>query len=213
MNKYGLKRKDEDPREGRMDDGEDEEEESVKKHARHEEGNMAGSSSTNPMPMQERSPAPIASTETGQEEVSAAGRKRNVDENWDEIAAKIRRSGAGRQRESDGQKDEDMLMIMDLMCEEATDDQGNINEYKEAKLEETFDWGQHPRTFWTDAYDEECQSKIYDELTGHELEQGGGAEGKDERDRRSRQHGRLGDCTSFATHCQDRAWAHKGPLG
>ena len=32
-----------------------------------------------------------------------------------------------------------MLMIMDLMCEEATDDQGNINEYKEAKLEETFD--------------------------------------------------------------------------
>ena len=130
---------------------------------------MPGSSSTNPMPTQERSPAPTASTETGQEEVSPAGRKRDVDENWDDIAAKIWRSGAGRQRESDGQKDEDMLMIMDLMCEQATDDQGNIHENKEAKLEETFDRGQHPRTSWTDAYDEECQSKIYDELTGHEL--------------------------------------------
>ena len=58
VNKYGLKRKDEEPREGRMNDGEDEEEEPVKKHARHEEGNMPGSSSTNPMPTQERSPAP-----------------------------------------------------------------------------------------------------------------------------------------------------------
>ena len=35
---------------------------------------MPGSSSTNPMPTQERSPAPTASTETGEEEVSAAGR-------------------------------------------------------------------------------------------------------------------------------------------
>ena len=69
-----------------MNDGEDEEEEPVKKRAIHEEGNMPGSSSTDPMsmPMQERSPAPTASTETGQEEASAAGRKRDVDENWDE---------------------------------------------------------------------------------------------------------------------------------
>ena len=35
VHKYGLKRKDEEPREGRMNDGEDEEEEPVKKHARH----------------------------------------------------------------------------------------------------------------------------------------------------------------------------------
>ena len=53
-------------------------------------------------------------------------------------------------------------MIMDLMCEKGTDDQGNINEYKEAKLEETFHWGQHTRTSWADAYDEECQSKRTD---------------------------------------------------
>ena len=39
--------------------------------------------------------------------------------------------------DSDGQKDEDMLMIMDLMCVEATEDQVNINDCKEANLEET----------------------------------------------------------------------------
>ena len=47
-----------------------------------------------------------------------------------------------------------------------------MNDYKEANLEETFDWGQHPRMSWTDAYDEKCQSKVYDELTGHELGKG-----------------------------------------
>ena len=61
-------------------------------------------------------------------------------------------------------------MIMDSMCEEATEGQENINDYQEAKLEETFDWDQHPRMSWADAYDEECQFKIYDELTGHELD-------------------------------------------
>ena len=40
-----------------------------------------------------------------------------------------------------------------------------------------------------------------------------GAEVEDERDRGPRQHGRLGDCTSCAMHCQDRVWAQKGPLG
>ena len=171
VNKYGLKRKDEEPRGGRMNDGEDEKEEPVKKHARHEEGHMPGSSSTDPMPMQEQSPAFTTSTkEAGRGEASATGRRRDVDENWEDITAKIRKSGAARQRECDGQKDEDMLMIMDLMCEEATEDQENINDYREAKLEETLDWGQHPRMSWADAYDEECQSKIYDELTGHELD-------------------------------------------
>ena len=165
VNKYGLKRKDEESRGGRMNDGEDEEEERVKKHARHEEGHMPGSSSTDPMPMQEQSPVSTTSTETGQEEASAAGRKRDVDENWEEVASKIRRSGAGRQRESDGQKDEDMLMIMDLRClRMPRKTRGNID-YKEANFEDTFDWGQHPRMSWADAYDEECQSKIYDELT------------------------------------------------
>ena len=46
-----------------------------------------------------------------------------------------------------------MLMIMDLMCEEATEGQDNINDYQEAKLEETFDWGQHPRMSWANAND------------------------------------------------------------
>ena len=74
VNKYGLKRKDEEPKGGRMNDGEDEKEEPVKKHARHEEGRMPGSSSTDPMPMQEQSPVPTTSTETSQEEASGAGR-------------------------------------------------------------------------------------------------------------------------------------------
>ena len=70
-----------------MNDGEDEKEEPVKKHARHEEGHMPGSSSTNPMPMQEQSPALTASTESGQGGASATGHKRVVGENWEEIAA------------------------------------------------------------------------------------------------------------------------------
>ena len=59
-----------------MNDGEDENEELIKKHARHEEGHMPRSSSTDPMPMQEQSLAPTASTETGHEEALAAGRKK-----------------------------------------------------------------------------------------------------------------------------------------
>ena len=143
-----------------MNDGEDEKEEPVKKHARHEEGHMPGSSSTDPIPMQEQSPAPT----TGQEEALAAGRNRDVDEDWEEIAAKIRRSRGG-------QEDEDMLMIMDLMFEEATENQDNVNDNKEAKLEETFDWSHHPRMHLADVDDEECQPKVCDELTGHELDQ------------------------------------------
>ena len=82
VNKYGLKRKDEEPREGSMNDGEDEEEEPVKKHARLEGGHMPGSSSTDPMPLQEQLLALTASTKAGQGEAichwSQEGRGREL---------------------------------------------------------------------------------------------------------------------------------------
>ena len=46
-------------------------------------------------------------------------------------------------------------MIMDFMCEEATEDHEKINGCKEAKLEETFDWSQHPRMSLADVRDKE----------------------------------------------------------
>ena len=95
-----------------LNDGEDEKEEPVKKHARHEEGHMPGSSSTDPVPMQEQSPAP---TERGQGQALAAGRRRDMDEDWEELTFKMRRSGGSGQRERDGQDEEDVPMIMDLM--------------------------------------------------------------------------------------------------
>ena len=109
---------------------------------------MPGSSFTDPMPLQERSPAPTAATERGQGQALAAGRRRDVDEDWEELTFKMRRSGGSGQRERDGQEEEDVPMIMNLMCEVNTEDQKNMNHYKEANLEETFDWGQHPRMSW-----------------------------------------------------------------
>ena len=74
VNMCGLKRKVQEPRGVRMNDGEDEKGDPVKKHARHEEGHMPGSSSTDQVPMQEQSAAAAVSTEAGPREALAAGR-------------------------------------------------------------------------------------------------------------------------------------------
>ena len=91
-----------------------------------------------------------------------------MDEDRDESVTKVRRNGTGRGR--DGHEDQEMLVIMDLMCEEATEDHKEIDDYEKANLEESFDWDQHPRMSWADAHDEEFQPKVYDDLTGHELD-------------------------------------------
>ena len=67
-------------------------------------------------------------------------------------------------RGRDGHEDQEMLVIMDLMCEEATEDHKEIDDYKKANLEESFDWDQHPRMSWADAHDEEFQPQVYDDL-------------------------------------------------
>ena len=106
--------------------------------------------------------------ETGEEETSASGHKRCIHEDRDESVTKVRRNGTGRGL--DGHANQEMLVIMDLMCEEATEDHKEIDDYKKANLKESFDWDQHPRKFWADANDEEFQPKVYDDLTGHELD-------------------------------------------
>ena len=82
---------------------------------------------------------------------------RCMDEDRDESVTKVRRNGTSRVR--DGHEDQEMLVIMDLMCEEANEDHKEINDYKKANLEESFDWDQHPRMSWADAHDEEFQPK------------------------------------------------------
>ena len=59
--------------------------------------------------------------ETGEEQTSASGLKCCMDKDRCELVTKMRRSGTGRGR--DGHEDQEMLVIMDLMCEEATEDQ------------------------------------------------------------------------------------------
>ena len=119
VKKYGLKRMNEELREGFMNHGENDPDEPVRKRARHEDGLTPRVSSTDPI-------APQTTMETGEEETSASGHKRCIDEDRDESATKIRRNGTGRGR--DGHEDREMLVIMDLMCEEATEDHKEIDD-------------------------------------------------------------------------------------
>ena len=63
--------------------------------------------------MQEQPFAPTSTMETGEEQTSASGHERCTDTDRDEVATKIRRSGADRGH--DGHEDEEMLVIVDLM--------------------------------------------------------------------------------------------------
>ena len=143
-----------------MNHGENDPDEPVRKHARHEDDLTPGVV-YDPI-------APQTTMETDEEQTSASGHKRCIDEDRDESVTKVRRNGTGRGR--DGRGDQEMLVIMDLMCEEATEDHKGIDDYKKANLEESFDGNQHPRMSWADAHDEEFQPKVYDVLTGHELD-------------------------------------------
>ena len=122
----------EEPREGFMNHGENDPDEPVRKHARHEDGLTPGVSSTDPI-------APQTTMETSEEETSASGHRRCMDEDRDESVTKVRRNGTGRGR--DGHEDQEMLVNMDLMCEEATEDHKEIDDYRKANLEESFVWG------------------------------------------------------------------------
>ena len=150
----------EEPRVGFMNHGENDPDEPVRKHARHEDGLTPGVSSTDPI-------GPQTPVGTGEEETFFSGHKRGIDEDRDESVTKVRRNGTGRGR--DGDEDQEMLVIVDLMCE-ATEDHKEIDDYKKANLEESFDWDQQPRMSWADAHDEELQPKVYEDLTGHELD-------------------------------------------
>ena len=87
------------------------------------------------------------------------------------FAAKIRR-GTRDRREDQGDE-----MIMEVMCEEhdiETDKahEEDIDEYNRANLEENFEWGQHPKMSWADMSEEQVLTKIYDNVTGQELDHG-----------------------------------------
>ena len=134
VKKYGLKRMNEEPRDGFMNHGENDSDELTPR---------------------------VSSMETGEGHTSASGHKRCIDEDRDESVTKVQRNGTGRGR--DGHEDQEMR-------EEATEDHKEIDDYKKANLEESFDWDQHPRMSWADAHDEEFQPKVNDDLTGHELD-------------------------------------------
>ena len=108
VKKYGLKRMNEESREGFMNHGENDPDEPVRKHARHEDGLTQGVSSTDPIALQ-------TTMETGEEGTSASGHKRCIDEDRGDSVTKVRRNGTGRGH--DGHEDQEMLVIMDLMCE------------------------------------------------------------------------------------------------
>ena len=106
--------------------------------------------------MQEQSP-PKTSTETGQGQAPAAGLECDMDEDWEELAAKIRRSGAGRQRSRHKQEDEEMPSC--------------ARRPRRTKGRQRLQGGERRGDFRLESassYDEECQPKVYDELTGHE---------------------------------------------
>ena len=102
-------------------------------------------------------------TETGEEQALAASRRRDMDEDWEELAAKIRRSGAGRQRERDGQEDEEIL-IMGSMCEAVVEDQKIHRRPKGGEPRGDLKLGSATEDFL-------CRMRtVCDELTGHEMD-------------------------------------------
>ena len=99
--------------------------------------------------------------------------ERAEDDGWAELAAKIQR----RSPESDARQEEvsmEKMDIMEIMCDETNFVmfhliEQEVSEYKDASLEEDYDWDNHQRPSWADLTEEEYKTRIFDDLTGAEL--------------------------------------------
>ena len=157
-----------------MNDGEDEKEEPVKKHARHGEGHMPGSSSTDPMPMQEQSPFPQKQVKRKHPLLVAQG-------TWTRIGRKSRRRSGGVERAD---------------SEKVTVGHGRPGEHQRLQ------GGESRGYFRLGSASENVLGRCVRHIRrtdGSRAGQGRVAEGKDERHRRPRQHGRLGDSRPIMT--------------
>ena len=64
--------------------------------------------------------------------------------------------------------------IMEIMCDETNlimihEIEQEVSEYKDAGLEQDYDWDNHQRSSWADLTEEENKTRIFDDLTGAEL--------------------------------------------
>ena len=64
--------------------------------------------------------------------------------------------------------------MMEIMCDETNfimiyGIEQEVSEYKDAGLEEDYDWDNHQRSSWADLTEEEYKTRIFDDLTGAEL--------------------------------------------